>query len=72
MSIDPDDLDTGAVVIIAALDDIPEHSFVVHSVEDDCVTGIALTGPLAGSYGEPPIELIVRLADNTMGSLGSA
>ncbi len=51
-------LTEGAVVLIAAFDDVPEHFFEVHSVEDDCVTGIALTGPLAGSYGEPPIEMI--------------
>ena len=48
----PDRLYTGAAVIIAAFDEVPEHQFVIHSVELDCVTSIALTGPLAGSYGE--------------------
>ena len=52
----------GSVVTIRAFDDVPEHQFEVHSVEDDCVTGIALTGPLAGHYGEPPIELVVTEA----------
>ena len=51
-------LHTGAVVIIAAFDEVPEHQFVIHTVEEDCVTGTALTGPLAGAYGEPPIDLI--------------
>jgi hypothetical protein len=54
----PDWLHTGAVVIIAAFDEVPEHQFVIHTVELDCVTGIALTGPLAGAYGEPGIDLI--------------
>ena len=52
------DLKPNAVVVIRAFDDVPEHLFRIHSVEQDCVTGIALTGPLAGSYGEPPLELI--------------
>jgi len=56
--VDLDALHTGAVVIIAAFDDVPAHRFKIHSVEEDCVTGFALTGPLAGSYGEPPIDLI--------------
>ena len=51
----------GDVVVIGAFDDVPEHLFRVDSVESDCVTGFALTGPLAGSYGEPPIEMILRV-----------
>jgi hypothetical protein len=51
----------GDVVVIRAFDDVPEHLFRIDSVEDDCVTGFALTGPLAGSYGEPPIEMILRV-----------
>lgn len=47
-----------SVVVIRAFDDVPEHLFEIHTIEDDCVTGIALTGPLAGSYGEPPLELV--------------
>jgi hypothetical protein len=53
-----DDLREGCTVVVLAFDDVPEHLFLVQTVEDDCVTGIALSGPLAGSYGEPPIELI--------------
>ncbi len=66
--IDPDRLYTGAVVIIASFDEIPEHQFVIHSVEVDCVTGIALTGPLAGSYGEPGLELILGFHKDGLGS----
>ena len=51
----------GCVVLIAAFDDVPEHSFRVEEVFEDCVTGTALTGPLAGEYGEPDIELILRV-----------
>ncbi|PTQ60737.1 hypothetical protein [Celeribacter persicus] len=53
IDVHPDD-----IVIIAAFDDVPEHLFRVEEVYDDCITGQALTGPLAGEYGEPPIELI--------------
>ena len=51
-------LEPDAVVVIRAFDDVPEHLFEVHSVEDDRVTGVALSGPFAGSYGEPPLELV--------------
>ena len=27
----------------------------------DCITGIALTGPLAGEYGEPDIALVLQV-----------
>ena len=49
----------GDIVRIAAFDDIPEHDFEVVSVEDDCLTGIALSGPLAGEYGEPDLTLVI-------------
>ena len=62
MTVNPDRLHTGAVVIIAAFDEVPEHQFVIHSVELDCVTGVALTGPLAGAYGEPGLDLIMAIA----------
>ena len=51
----------GCIVLIAAIDDIPEHQFQVEEVLDDLVTGTALTGPLAGEYGEPDIEMIVQV-----------
>ena len=54
-------LTPGCVVLIAAFDDVPEHTFRVEEVFEDCVTGIALTGPFAGEYGEPEIELILRV-----------
>jgi hypothetical protein len=54
-------LTPGCVVLIAAFDDVPEHSFRVEEVFEDCVTGTALTGPLSGEYGEPDIELILRV-----------
>lgn len=57
----------GDVVVIAAFDEVPEHEFLVEEVNEDCVTGVALTGPLAGEYGEPGIEMIVRV----LGAQGS-
>jgi len=52
------ELKPDAVVVIRAFDDVPEHLFRIHSVEEDRVTGVALSGPFAGSYGEPPLELV--------------
>ena len=51
----------GSIVLIASFDDIPEHSFRVEEVFEDCITGTALTGPLAGEYGEPDITLVLRV-----------
>lgn len=48
----------GEVVIVRAFDEVPEHWFRVEEVHEDHVTGVALTGPLAGGYGEPEIRLI--------------
>jgi hypothetical protein len=58
---------SGDEVIVAAFNDVPEHEFLVQEVFEDCVTGVALTGPLAGEYGEPGIEMIVRV----LGSQGT-
>jgi len=33
----------------------------VEEVHEDLVTGTVLTGPLAGEYGEPEIELITAV-----------
>ncbi|GGO62207.1 hypothetical protein SAMN05444398_1224 [Roseovarius pacificus] len=52
------DLEPDTVIVIRAFDDVPEHLFEVHSVEDDRVTGVALSGPFAGTYGEPPLDLV--------------
>ena len=49
------------VVVLRPLDDIPEHLFRVLDVYDDCITGYSLTGPLKGAYGEPGLELILRV-----------
>ena len=61
MTVTVKDLHPGCVVLIAAFDDIPEHQFQVDEVFDDLVTGIALTGPLAGEYGEPELGMIVQV-----------
>ncbi len=49
------------VIVLRSLDDIPEHLFQVLEVYEDCITGYALTGPLKGVYGEPELELILRV-----------
>jgi hypothetical protein len=54
----------GDIVTIHAFDDVPEHQFLVDEVHDDCVTGVALTGPLAGEYGEPELSLVRLVAGN--------
>jgi hypothetical protein len=51
----------GDLVVVVAFDEVPEHEFLVEEVFDDCVTGVAVTGPLAGEYGEPEIGMIVRV-----------
>ena len=51
----------GCTVLIAGFDDIPPHQFLVQEVFQDCITGMALTGPLAGEYGEPDITLVLRV-----------
>ena len=51
----------GCTVLIAGFDDIPSHQFLVDEVFEDCITGTALTGPLAGEYGEPDLDLVVQV-----------
>jgi len=51
----------GCVVLIEGFDDIPAHQFLVDEVFDDFITGKALTGPLAGEYGEPEITFVLRV-----------
>ena len=58
---DEADLKPGQVVLIKGFDDVCEHTFVIDEVHDDFVTGKALTGPLAGEYGEPEIEMILKI-----------
>jgi hypothetical protein len=58
----------GSIVVIAAFDDIPEHRFQVEAVFDDHITGVALSGPLQGCYGEPGIQLVIRVHAPPLGS----
>ena len=51
----------GCIVLIEGFDDIPAHQFLVDEVFDDFITGKALTGPLAGEYGEPEMTLVVEV-----------
>lgn len=51
----------GDVVVIGAFDEVPEHRFRVETVEEDHVTGVALTVPLAGAYGEPDLSMIIKV-----------
>lgn len=61
----------GDVVIISAFDDVPEHQFQIERVLDDHVTGMALTGPLAGAYGEPGFSMILRVIEYDEPRLGT-
>ena len=71
---DTSDLTPGMRVVIKGFDDVPEHVFEVHTIEDGLVTGMAVTGPLAGEYGEPDIKLVLRVLspDSNGGSQGTA
>jgi len=55
------DIKPGCIVLIACFDDIPEHEFRIDEIYEEFVTGMALSGPFAGEYGEPDIEMIVKL-----------
>ena len=61
MTINLKDLTPGCTVLIAGFDDFPAHQFLVDEIFSDLVTGTALTGPFAGEYGEPDIELITAV-----------
>ena len=54
-------LTPGMHVLLRAFDDVPGHVFEVHTIEDGFVTGMAVTGPFAGEYGEPDMELVLRV-----------
>ena len=71
---DTSNLTPGMHVLIRGFDDVPEHVFVIHTIEDGYVTGMALTGPFAGEYGEPESELVLRVLspDSNGGSQGTA
>ena len=61
-------------VHIRAFDDTPSHQFLVEEVFEGCITGTAVTGPLAGEYGEPDVELVLRVLspDSSGSSQGTA
>lgn len=61
--IDQQKLSPGVHILIRAFEDIPEHMFKIDEVYEDCVGGHSLTGPLAGEYGEPEFDLILRVLD---------
>ena len=61
MSITLKDLRSGCIVLIEGFDDIPEHEFRIDEIYEEFVTGMALSGPFAGEYGEPDIEMIAKL-----------
>jgi hypothetical protein len=68
------DIRPGCIVLIEGFDDIPEHEFRIEEIYEEFVTGMALSGPFAGEYGEPDIELVLRvlLQDGNSGSQGTA
>ena len=41
-----------------------EHIFQIRTIEEDCITGMALTGSLKGEYGEPDMKMIARVCSN--------
>ena len=55
------DIKPGCIVLIAGFDDIPEHEFRIEEIYEEFVTGMALSGPFAGEYGEPDKEMIAKL-----------
>ena len=70
-SFDPSSLHPGVVVAITAFDDVPEHLFEVQEVHEDCITGVALAGPLSGAYGEPAIEMVLHIVSASKVVLGT-
>jgi hypothetical protein len=48
----------GTVLVVEAFDELPEHLLLVQEVFEDFVAGVAVTGPLAGSYGEPELASV--------------
>lgn len=58
ITIEPAKLREGVIIVVYGFDDIPEHTFEITDVWDDCVSGYSLDGPLKGTYGEPEFALI--------------
>ena len=61
MSITLKDLSPGCIVLIEGFDDIPEHEFRIDEIYEAFVTGMALSGPFVGEYGEPDKEMITAV-----------
>ena len=59
------------IVVIRAFDEVPEHLYQIEEVLDDCIMGVALTGPLAGEYGEPELSMVLRVLDLNEVRLGT-
>ena len=55
------DIRPGCIVLIAGFDDIPEHEFRIEEIYEEFVTGMALSGPFAGEYGETDKEMITAV-----------
>ena len=55
------DIRPGCIGLIAGFDDIPEHEFRIEEIYEEFVTGMALSGPVAGEYGEPDKEMITAV-----------
>ena len=68
------DIRPGSIVLIAGFDDIPEHELRIEEIYEEFVTGMALSGPFAGEYGEPDIKFVLRVLsqDGNSGSQGTA
>lgn len=64
-------MEPGDIVLIGAFDDIPEHLFRVEEVFEDCISGMALTGPFQGEYGEPELSMVIRVLDPAEVPLGT-
>lgn len=65
-------MEPGDVVQIRAFDDVPDHLFRVDEVYEDFITGVALTGPLQGEYGEPELSMVIRVLDPAEVALGTS
>ena len=68
------DIRPGCIVLIEGFDDIPEHEFRIEEIYEEFVTGMALSDPFAGEYGEPDIKFVLRVLsqDGNSGSQGTA
>ena len=65
------ELKPGSLVVIQGFDDVPDHLFRIDAVYEDCVSGEALTGPLAGEFGEPDRDMIKRVLPDQKDNQGS-